>query len=287
MPASPETVQRVIATYHEAARASASTCGRKGSVVVLGPRNAGDVMVTGDLHGNRLNFGKLLEVADLEGNPRRHLVMQEVCHGGPVYPQGGCMSHLMLEDVARLKTRFPDRFHFLLSNHELSEWTDYPIVKASRMLNLTFRCGMKAQYGAAADQVREAMLGFLSSCPLAVRLSNGVFISHSLPEGADALAFDASVFDRAIRPGDLHGEGAVFRLVWGRDYREANAAAFAKTVGARVLVNGHEPCPDGFQAPNDYQLILDCAGPACAYVVIPVGEVVTHQQLVQRVERLE
>jgi hypothetical protein len=287
MPASPETVQRVIATYHEAARASASTCGRKGSVVVLGPRNAGDVMVTGDLHGNRLNFGKLLDVADLEGNPRRHLVMQEVCHGGPVYPQGGCMSHLMLEDVARLKTRFPDRFHFLLSNHELSEWTDYPIVKASRMLNLTFRCGMKAQYGAAADQVREAMLGFLASCPLAVRLSNGVFISHSLPEGADALAFDASVFDRAIRPGDLHGEGAVFRLVWGRDYREANAAAFAKTVGARVLVNGHEPCPDGFQAPNDYQLILDCAGPACAYVVIPVGEVVTHQQLVQRVERLE
>jgi len=131
------------------------------------------------------------------------------------------------------------------------------------------------------------MLGFLSSCPLAVRLSNGTFISHSLPEGVDARPFDASVFDRPIRPGDLYGEGAVFRLVWGRDYREANAAAFAKTVGARVLVNGHEPCPDGFQAPNDYQLILDCAGPECAYVVIPVDEVVTHKQLLERVQRLE
>jgi hypothetical protein len=55
-------------------------------------------------------------LADLDRNPRRHLIMQEVCHGGPTYPDGGCKSHRMLEDVARLKVRYPERFHFLLSN---------------------------------------------------------------------------------------------------------------------------------------------------------------------------
>src|SRR5687768_16569696 len=103
MTATPEIVERVVSTYREAARLNRETPGRRGNVVVLDGDLADDVMVTADLHGNRLNFTRLLKVADLEQRPRRHLVMQEVCHGGPTYPGGGCMSHIMLEDIARLK----------------------------------------------------------------------------------------------------------------------------------------------------------------------------------------
>ena len=49
------------------------------------------------------------------------------------------MSHTLLEDVAQLKVDYGDRFHFILANHELSELTDFPIMKSGRMLNLLFR----------------------------------------------------------------------------------------------------------------------------------------------------
>ena len=62
----------------------------------------------------------------------------------------------------------------------------------------------------------------------------------------------------------------VFQLVWGRDYRQQNAEAFAELVGARVLINGHEPCYEGFAAPNDLQIILDCCGEKAGYLMLPI-----------------
>src|SRR5690348_14028488 len=106
MCASPETVQSVLAMCRQAAEAN-RTCGaRRGNVVELTPDHAAEVMIVADLHGNRLNFNKLLAIAALDEHIGRHLVLQEVCHGGPAYPgeMGGCMSHLLLEDCIRLKT---------------------------------------------------------------------------------------------------------------------------------------------------------------------------------------
>ena len=152
-------------------------------------------MFTGDLHGHRRNFNLIRRIAALETLPRRHLVMQEVCHGGPTYPQnGGCMSHAIVEDIARLKVRYPDRVHFLLGNHELAELTDYPIQKNKQMLNVLFRMGLEQMYGSETERVREALLAFLGTCPLAVRISGGVFVCHSIPEGLDAAP---------VRPDDL------------------------------------------------------------------------------------
>ena len=37
-----------------------------------------------------------------------------------------------------------------------------------------------------------------------------------------------------------------------------------------MLINGHEPCPEGFTAPNDMQMILDCCGEKACYVILPV-----------------
>src|SRR5262245_30377580 len=121
MAASADIVATILSQCRKAALANGSCPGRTGNVVSLTPDLADEVMIVADLHGNRLNFEKLLAVAALSQYPRRHLIMQEVCHGGPEYPgeTGGCMSHLLLEDCIALKNEFPERFHFLLSNHEL------------------------------------------------------------------------------------------------------------------------------------------------------------------------
>ena len=227
MVASLEYIEKTIAAYEKATELNLSTPGREGTVVVVDEEMADEVMITGDLHGNRRNYNLIRKTAALERHPRRHLVLQEVCHGGPTYPaNGGCTSHAMLEDVARLKVEFPERVHFLLGNHELAEMTDYPIRKNHRMLNLMFGLGMQFAYGPAADKVRQAFIPFLQSCPLAIRMPGGIFISHSVPERVDDRHFDRTVFTREVDSSEYYTRTGIFELVWGRDYRQANADAF-------------------------------------------------------------
>jgi hypothetical protein len=287
MVASLQYIERVIATFAQATEANVQTPGREGNVVVLTPELAGDVMVTGDLHGHRRNFNLIRRVAALDEHPRRHLILQEVCHGGPAYPQnGGCMSHAMLEDVATLKVRYPQRVHFILGNHELAELTDYPIQKNKQMLNLLFRLGLQQMYGPAAERVRDAFRAFLRSCPLAVRLPYGVFITHTLPENVDTQPFDKTIFQRELDADEFCDQGAFFQLVWGRDYRAENAHAFAELVGARLLVNGHEPCSEGFLVPNPTQIILDCCADKPSYLLLPTDQELSQAEMVQRIQRL-
>ena len=197
------------------------------------------------------------------------------------------MSHTILEDVASLVVRHSGRVHLILGNHELAEMTDFPIRKNNQLLNLLFRLGLQQMYGPAEGEVREALLRFLWSCPLAVRLPQGVLATHSLPEAVDLRGFDPSVLLRDLAVDDgIEGRDA-FRLLWGRDYRRENAHAFAELVGARVLITGHEPCPEGFVAPNDLQVILDCCGDKAAYAILPVGVELSQADVMERVETLE
>ena len=288
MPASSETIAAVIEMCHQAVEANRACTSRRANMVHLNGQTAGEAMVVADLHGNRLNFEKLLTIADLANHPRRHLIMQEVCHGGPEYPgeSGGCMSHLLLEDCIRLKTQFPERFHFLLSNHELAELGDFPICKSRRMLNVLFRCGINELYGKAGEQVRQAYLAFLATCPLAIRVEPGVFISHSCPDHCDRDAFDLSIFARNLTPADYKNGSPAFKLVWGRDFRPANAEAFAQQVGAEILIHGHEPCEAGFSAPNTRQIILDGCCSQATYLMLPVGQKLTQNDVIARIHGL-
>lgn len=287
MVATIEFIESVIADYQAATQANLETPAREGNLVLLTSESAEEVMVTGDLHGHRRNFNSIRRIADLENHPRRHLVMQEVCHGGPTYPSnGGCMSHTMLEDVAKLKATYPDRFHFIMSNHEMAELTDYPIVKQRKMLNLLFRLGLQEAYGPATEKVREAYLPFLRSCPLGVRVADDILVCHSAPANLNPHAFDATIFDRPLEPADFREHGQLFDMLWGRDFSQENAAKYAKMTHSKVLIHGHEPCSSGFEAPNDIQIILDCCGEKASYVVLPTDRALSHQEIVERIERL-
>jgi hypothetical protein len=181
---------------------------------------------------------------------------------------------------------YPDRFHFLLSNHELAELTDFPIVKANQILNVMFRAGLMETYGVETERVRHAYAEFLRSCPLAVRTSSRVVVCHSAPDRTDTDPFDVSIFHRPLEWTDLTTKGAVFRMVWGRDYRQANADAFARLVDADILIHGHEPCPDGYLVPNETQIILDSSTESGTYVLVPIAERWTQAQIVQQIRRL-
>jgi len=288
MVASIEFIEKIIQYYADGAQANLEAPDRNGSMVVIDPETADDVMITGDLHGHRHNFNAIRRIADLRNHPRRHLILQEVCHGGPTYPtNGGCMSHTLLEDVAKLTSEFPGRVHFLLGNHELAELTDYPIQKNSQMLNLLFRLGLQQAYGPAADKVRDAYCVFIRSSPLAVQLPGQVLVSHSIPQRVDTNPFDTSIFHRVLDSEDFYGRNPVFELVWGRDHRAENAEAFAAQMQAEVLINGHEPCLKGFSTPNARQIIIDCCNDRACYVILPTNQGWTQAEIVERISKLK
>jgi hypothetical protein len=249
---------------------------------------AEEVLITGDLHGNRRNFNLIRDLADLDRHPGRHLIMQEVCHGGMTYPQnGGCMSHSMLEEVAAWKSRYPDRVHFLLGNHEIAEMTEYPIQKRNRMLNLLFRLGMQQMFGQAAEEIRQAYLPFLLSCPLGVRLGENILITHSIPQYVDKRGFDASFFQRELQWQDFLEDAPAFQMLWGRDYRSRNAKAFAALTHSAILINGHEPCPEGYLVPNHYQVIVDSCNNESKYLLLSTGRQWTHAEVVEQLRPLK
>ena len=102
----------------------------------------------------------------------------------------------------------------------------------------------------------------------------------------DTEGFDHTVFTRDLEDSDFRQRTGVFQLVWGRDYREENAQAFLELMGANILVTGHEPCAKGFNAPNPVQIIVDCCAPQSAYVMLPVGQQLSHEEIVGRIQSL-
>ncbi|HYT87660.1 MAG TPA: metallophosphoesterase [Gemmataceae bacterium] len=277
--------QRLLTTLRRAADAFRVTPGRKGHVITL--TDCDELLVAGDLHGHLDNFRILLKRADLGNRPRRHFVLQEVIHGPFRYPSGGDKSHQLLDLVAALKVQFPRQVHFLLGNHELSQWTEQSIEKADEDLNTLFRDGVASAYGDPADEVYAAYLQLFAVAPLALRTPNRVFLSHSLPSSKRVAKFDLAVLEREeFDEKDLVFGGTVHSLVWGRDTSLATATALLQKVDADLLITGHIPCDRGFEAPNERQLILDSLGATGCCCLFPTDKPLTHADLLAHVTPL-
>lgn len=278
--------QRLLRTLHLAIESFRKTPGRQGRFVEL--MAADDVLVAGDLHGNLENFKRLLGVAELATHPRRHLVLQELIHGPGRYPNsGGDQSHRLLDLSAALKCQYPERVHVLLGNHELSQWTDRAIMKADEDLNQVFRLGVQTAYGEHAGQIYAAYEGLFAAMPVALRTPNRVFVSHSLPGGSRLDAWElARICQETPEPDDLKLGGCIHAVVWGRDLSAATAQRYLEKVGADLLITGHIPCDEGFQVPNDRQLILDCKDERACCCLFPADRSLTQQELLGGLVRL-
>jgi hypothetical protein len=276
---------KLLTVLRQATVLSRATPGRSGRLVEL--HGASDVFVAGDLHGHIGNFQQVLKLADLGRQPWRHLVMQELIHGQFRYTDGSDKSHQAVDLWAALKCQYPDRVHYLPGNHEMAQWTNRAIAKNEYDLNAGFLDGVRAAYAGRASEVYTAYLDLFKSLPLALRTSNRVFLSHSLPNATAMAKFDAARLRAAdYSVDDLKPGGSAYAIVWGRDASPANTEEFLKKVDADLLITGHIPQDTGFAVPNERQVILDTLGSPAAYCLFPADRPLTHKELLECVKLL-
>jgi UDP-2,3-diacylglucosamine pyrophosphatase LpxH len=277
---------RLLTTLRRAARLFRATPGRIGFFTEL-PQGA-EIVVVGDLHGQVENFRRVLLLADLARQPRRHLIVQEIIHGPFEYPDdGGDKSHQLLDLVAALKCQFPERVHYLLGNHELAQWRKQRIGKGHVDQNAWFVQGVVTAYGSAANDILAAYEDIFAAADLALRSSNRIFFSHTLPPAKAMADFNlATLQTDPIAAAEYASGGAVHGLLWGRDVTEDNVQAYLKKVDADWLISGHIPSEQGYRVPNSRQIILDAlASPACC-MLIPTEAPTTQDELLSCIRTL-
>lgn len=278
--------QRLLTTIQKAVDAFRRTPGRVGRYIEL--TDVDDVLVAGDLHGQVNNFRKLLDYADLANHPRRHFVVQELIHGGPQYPNGGGdQSHRMVDLIAATKCLYSNRVHFLLGNHELAQWTSKLISKNNEDLNKSFKVGIETAYGLQSDNIYEAYKDLFRALPVAIRLPNRVFLSHSLPGLKRLKSWSLNDLKKEVlTEADISLGGALHAVVWGRDTATPTVQEYLKKVNADLLVSGHIPCDEGHATPNPHQLILDCKDDKGSACLIPADRPLTQADLLAGIVKL-
>ncbi len=90
---------KVAGLFEKAAEALRADRHRKGDLIELPPR--GDLILTGDIHGNLDNFEEVVARAALDQHPERHLVLHELIHD--FCNRGKDYSYEILQDAAQLK----------------------------------------------------------------------------------------------------------------------------------------------------------------------------------------
>lgn len=272
-----------VDVFREAAELNLEDPLRKGSQVVF--ERYGQLVVTGDFHGNRRNYDKLVKYCALRSSPARFVIVQEVIHEEPLAAGQPDRSHELLLDVARWKCEFPDQVFVLQSNHEISQITGKGILKAGRGVLDDFVAGVEAAYGAdGVTKVMDAMKTFILSYPLAARTPNGVFLSHSLPAPREMAGFDPSVLNRRVELEDLV-DGPAAKFLWGRRQPPELLDRLAEMLEADVFILGHQPQPMGFSQIGERTLILSSDHNHGVFLPIDLSKPVTMPDLVKRIRK--
>lgn len=248
-------LDEVVEVFQSATEENRLSSARVQQVVHLPPE--GEVFVAGDLHDHRRNLQKLLHAVDLENNPQRQLILQEVVHGSHWDENGAEYSWETLLKIADLKLRFPQQVHFLFANHDLAQIHGEGITKGGQSVCGAFNKGVKRDFPGHTGPVQAAITEFLLSFPLAIRSANGLLFTHSVPTDAQIPTYDYTVFDRElVGPDYARKTGPVYQLIWGRNTTPPLVAQFLDTLGAQLSVVGHQAQETGFTRNGDRQIII-------------------------------
>lgn len=218
---------------------------------------AGDLVITGDIHGHRRNFERIVSYSNLENNPDRHLIFQEIIHGGVEDEKGGCLSFEVLAEAVKLKVNFPDKVHFILANHDTAFINNSDVMKGGKEMNASMRAALKRRFGNNMKAVESAIERFLFSQPLAVKTPNRIWISHSLPSDRMVDKFDFSIFDRNLKVVDIVRPHSAYLLTWGRGHSDESLQFFASKLNVDLFVLGHQVQETGWTSNNKNLIIID------------------------------
>ncbi len=227
---------------------------RRGNVVHLPAE--GQVILTGDLHGHRRNFERIVAYADLVRRPDRHVVLHEILHGGPEDGRGGCLSFELFTKVLEYQLEFPDRVHLVMGNHDTAIITDSDVMKAGKEMNRAMKEALRRRFDEDYDEVRDALREVLLSQALAVRCPNGIWFSHSLPACRTLDHFDTGIFERPLTVDDCVRPGSAYLLTWGRRQSRQTLETLARRLEVEVFVVGHQPQESGWARVEPNMLIL-------------------------------
>lgn len=244
----------VIDLFDRAAQANMGHPQRSGAVVDL-PRT-GMLTMTGDLHDNGLNFSRILNIAALHTDPDHHVVLHEISHGEKLI-SGRDYSIRMLSRIAALKLQYPNQVHLIQANHDLAQLVGEGILKDGVSVVERFNEGVDFIYADDADEVRDALGGFIRSFLAAVRTENGVFCAHSLPSPRALDTFDPAVVERVPTDADLGRGGSIYKMVWGRNLTDAIADQLAERWGVKLFVLGHQPADMGYDVIGEKMVVLN------------------------------
>ncbi|MBN1787367.1 MAG: metallophosphoesterase [Sedimentisphaerales bacterium] len=224
--------------------------------LIVGP-DKGDMVIAGDIHGHRRNFERVVNYAALDKNPDRHLILQEIIHGGLEDEQGGCLSFEVLADAVKLKIYYPDRVHFILANHDTAFINNNEVMKGGKEMNAAMRAAMQRRFGDRVFDVESAIEKFLFSQPLAVKTANRIWISHSLPANRMLEKFDFSIFVRKLKINDIVRPNSAYLLTWGRGHSQETLDFMADKLDIDFFVLGHQVQETGWMSNNKNLIIID------------------------------
>jgi len=229
---------------------------RRGNVICL--PEVGSLVICGDIHGHRRNFERVAARADLAKHPDRHIILQEIIHGGPEDKEGGCLSYQLLFEAIRLKLRFPDQVHFIMGNHDTACICSTEVMKNGKEMNRAMTSALDREFRQASPDIRLAIRQFLFSQPLGARSGNRMWISHSLPNDRCVDQFDPRILERELQITDCDRPGSAYLLTWGRRHSQATLDRMAKLLDVDVFVLGHQPQTQGWCKAGENLIILAC-----------------------------
>ena len=232
--------------FRQAAQASQADPRRRGNVVDLEP--GCDVIATGDIHGNRQAFTRILAYFERPSPRPRRLVLQELIHGPPDGETGQDRSIELLLRAARLKVARPSDVVLLMGNHDLAQITGAEIAKDGPPSCRAFADGVCFAFGADGGEVLSGVDDFLRSLPLAARCPNGVWITHSLPAPSRGRAPDTDILHRPYTYDDFLRGGPAYEWTWGRAHTDEQIDALAAALAAELFILGHRHTAAGIEA---------------------------------------
>ncbi len=250
--------QTIIELLKNGIKANYESTLRRGNLIELPLK--GSLIITGDLHGHRRNFERIVSFADLPNNPERHVVLQEIIHGGPEDSQGGCLSYQLLFDAIRYKLKFPEQVHIILGNHDTAFILDTEVMKDGKEMNRAMSQAIARKYKEAAPDIVTTIKEYLFSQPLAVRSENRIWMSHSLPADRCADKFDPGILERPLKLEDIArpGPGSGYLLTWGRNLGQELLDKMAKLFDVDLFVLGHQQQDQGWCKAGNNLIILAC-----------------------------
>lgn len=232
----------VAELFRQAAELNRKNPQRKGNVVHLD--DTCGITLSGDLHGNRPGLNKIIRYANLDQDASSRLILQELVHGPPDAAGQDRSIDLLLRAV-RLMISHPQQVIFLMGNHDLAQAVGNEITKEGRGVVKEFSAGIRATYGADAQEVLDSIGEYFLSMPLAARSANGVWMSHSLPAPSRMSLAGLEILQRPYVPEDYRRGGGVYEWTWGRGHTSEQLEALAGQLQVGYFILGHRHSQQG------------------------------------------